>query len=56
MYDPCAPLFVVGEEERKTLINIIKLCERRHDLRKKEEHLYPVMGPAQFGALFRPYP
>ena len=48
MYDPRAPTLAAVEEERKTLCNEEALHDMRDDSKKKEEHIYPVMSPAQF--------
>ena len=47
MKDPRAPTLAVVEEERKTLCNEEELTDMRSDTKKKEEHIYPVMSPAQ---------
>ena len=48
MYDPRAPTIAAAEEERKTLCNDEELHDMRDDMKKKEEHIYPVMSLAQF--------
>ena len=48
MYDPREPTLASVEEERKTLCNEEELNVLREDTKKKEEHIYPVMSPAQF--------
>ena len=52
MCDPRAPTLAAVGEERKTL------CKKLHDMRdtpkKKEEHIYPVMSPAQFSKAVTP--
>ena len=48
MYYPRAPTLAALEEERKTLRNEEELHGMRNDTKKKEEHIYPVMSPAQF--------
>ena len=48
MYDRRAPTLAAVEEERKTLGNLKELHDMREDNKKKEEHIYPVMSPAQF--------
>ena len=48
MYDPRARTLAAVEQERKTLCNEEELNDMREDGKKKEEHLYPVMSPAQF--------
>ena len=47
MYDPHALPFAAVEEERKTLCNEEELNDMNEDTKKKEEHIYPVMSPAQ---------
>ena len=47
MYDPHAPT-LAAVEDRKTLCNEEELHDMREDNKKKEEHIYPVMSPAQF--------
>ena len=47
MYDPRAPT-LAAVEERKTLCNEEELHDMRDTSMKKEEHIYPVMSPAQF--------
>ena len=47
MYDASAPTLAAVEEERKTLCNEEELHYVRDDTKKKEEHIYPVMSPAQ---------
>ena len=42
------PTLAAVEEERKTLCNEEELHDIRNDTKKKEEHIYPVMSPAQF--------
>ena len=54
MYDLRAPTLVAVEEERKTLCNEEELNDMREDAKKKEEHIYPVMSPAQFNQAVRP--
>ena len=56
MYDPRAPTFAAVEEERKTLYNEEELTDIRNDRKKKEEHIYPVMSPAQFNQTVTPIP
>ena len=48
MYDPRAPTFAAVGEERKTLYNEEELQDMRNETKKKDEHIYPVMSPAQF--------
>ena len=54
MYDPRAPTLAAVEEERKTLCNEEELHDMREDDKKKEEHVYPVMSPAQFNQTVTP--
>ena len=54
MYDPRAPTFKAVEQERKTLCNEEELNDMRDDTQKKEEHIYPVMSPAQFNQAVTP--
>ena len=56
MYDPRAPTLAVVEEERKTLYNEEELQDMRNDTKKKDEHIYPVMSPAQFNQAVIPIP
>ena len=56
MYDPRAPTFAAVEEERKTLYGEEELTDIRNDRKKKEEHIYPVMSPAQFNQAVTPIP
>ena len=48
MYDPSAPTLAAVEEERKTLKKEEELNDMREHATRKEQHLYPVMSPAQF--------
>ena len=48
MYDPRAPPLAAVEEERRILCNEEELNDIRDDTKKKEEHIYQVMSPAQF--------
>ena len=48
MYDPRAPTLGAVEEERKTLCIEEQLNDIRDDTKRKEEHIYQVMSPAQF--------
>ena len=54
MYDPRAPTLAAVEEERKTVC----IEEGSHDMRdvtnKKEEHIYPVISPAQYNQAVTP--
>ena len=54
MYDPRAPTLVAVEEERRTLSNEEELHDMRDDIKKKEEHFYPLMSPAQFNQAVTP--
>ena len=54
MYDPRVPTFAAVEEERKTLCNEEELHDMREDIKKKEEHIYPVMSPAPFNQAVTP--
>ena len=54
MYDPRAPTLAAVEEERKTLCNEEELHDMRVDTKKKEEHICPVMSPAQFNQAVTP--
>ena len=47
MYDPRAPTLAAVEGERKILCNEEELHDVREDTKKKGEHIYPVMSPAQ---------
>ena len=54
MYDPRAPPLAAIEEERKTLCNEEELHDMTNDAKKKEEHIYPVLSPAQFNQAITP--
>ena len=54
LYDPLAPTHATVEEERKTLCNEEQLQGMRDDNKKKMEHTYPVMSPAQFNYAVTP--
>ena len=56
MYDPRAPTLAAVEEERKTLYYEEELQDMRNDTKKKDEHIYPVMSPAQFNQAVIPIP
>ena len=56
MYDPRAPPLAAVDEERKTLCNEEELHDMRNTPKKKEEHIYPVMSPAQFNQAVIPIP
>ena len=47
IYDPRAPPLAAVEQERKTLYHEEELHDMRDYTKKKEEHIYPVMSPAQ---------
>ena len=55
IYDPRAPTLAAVEEERKTLCNEEELHDMRDDTKKKDEHIYPVMSPAQFNQAVIPF-
>ena len=48
MFDPRASTLAAVKEEGKTLCNEEELHDVRDDTKEKEEHIYPVMSPAQF--------
>ena len=54
MYDPRAPTLAAVEEERKTLCKEEELHDMRDDTKKEDEHIYPVMSPAQFNQAVTP--
>ena len=54
MYDPRALTLAAVEEERKTLCNAQELNDIRDDTKKEEEHIYPVISPAQFNRAITP--
>ena len=56
MYDPRAPPLAAVDEERKILCNEEELHDMRNTPKKKEEHIYPVMSPAQFNQAVIPIP
>ena len=56
MYDPRAPTLAAVEEEMKTLCNEEVLHHMRDTPKKQEEHIYPVMSPAQFNQAVIPIP
>ena len=56
MYDPRAPTLAAVEEEHKTFSNEEEVQDMRNDTKKKDEHLYPVMSPAQFNQAVIPIP
>ena len=54
MNDPRAPTLAAVEEERKYFCNEEELNDLRDDTKKKEEHIYPVVSPAQFNQAVTP--
>ena len=54
MYDPRAPTLAVVEEGKQTVGIEEDLHDMRDDTKKKEEHIYPVMSPAQFNQVVTP--
>ena len=54
MKDPRTPTFTAVEDKRKTLFIEEELDDIRDDTKKKEEHIYPVMSPAQFNLAVSP--
>ena len=56
MYDPRAPPLAMVDEERRTLCQEDELHNMKEDTTKKEEHIYPVMSPAQFNQAVTPIP
>ena len=54
MYDPRLLTLAAVEEERKTFCNEEKLHDKRDNTKKKEEHNYPMMSPAQFNQAVTP--
>ena len=54
IYDPRAPTLAAVEEERKIFCNEEELNDIKDDTKKKEEHIYPVMSPAQFNQALTP--
>ena len=54
MYDPRAPPHVAVEQERKIFCHEEELHDIRDDIKKKEEHIYPVMSPARFNPAITP--
>ena len=53
MYDPRVPT-LAAVEKRRTLCNEEELHDMRNDTQKKEEHICPVMSPAQFNQAVTP--
>ena len=56
MYDPRAPTLAAVDEERQTLCQEAELYNMKDDAKKKKEHIYPVMSPAQFNQAVTPIP
>ena len=56
MYDPRAPTFADGNEERQTLYQEDELHNMKVYIKRKEEHIYPVMSPAHFNQALTPIP
>ena len=54
MSDPCTPTLAAVEEGRKFFCNEEALHDIREDTKKKEEHIYTVMSPAQFNQAVTP--
>ena len=54
MYDPRATTLAGVEEERKVFYHEEELHDMRNDTKKKEEHICPVMSPAQFNQAVTP--
>ena len=54
MYDPRVPPLVAVEQERKTFCHEEELHDIRDHIKKKEEHIYPVMSPARFNPAITP--
>ena len=54
MYDPRVPPLAAVEQERKTFYHEEELHDMRDYTKKKEEHIYPVMSPAQFNQAATP--
>ena len=54
MFDPHALTLAVVEEKRKTLYNEEGLNDMREDTKKEEEHIDPVMSPAQLNQAVTP--
>ena len=54
MYDPRAPPLATMTPEKITLCHEEELHDMRDTPKKKEEHIYPVMSPAQFGKAVTP--
>ena len=55
IYDPRSPTLAPVEEERKTLCNEDELISIKFVAKKKEDHIYPVMRPAQFNQAITPF-
>ena len=54
MYDPRAPPLAAMTQEKLTLCHEEELQDMRDTPKKKEEHIYPVMSPAQFSKAVSP--
>ena len=54
MFDPRAPTLAAVEEKRRTLGNEEESSDMREDTKKKEEHIYPVLRPAQINQALTP--
>ena len=56
LYDPRAPTLAAVDEEKKPYVrsNEEELYDMREDGKRKEEHLYLVMSPAQFSQAVTP--
>ena len=55
MHDTGAPPLAAVEQERKTLYYEEELHDMRDYTKKKEEHIYPVVSPAQFNQAVTPF-
>ena len=53
IYHPRVPT-LAAVEERKTLCKEGELHDMRDDIKKNEDQIYPVMGPAQFNQAVKP--
>ena len=54
MYDPRAPPLAAMTQDKITLCHEEELHDMRDTPKKKEEHIYPVMSPAQFSKAVTP--
>ena len=54
MYDPRAPPLAAMTQEKITLCHEEELHDMRDTPKKKEEHIYPVISPAQFSKAVTP--